>query len=87
MRNLQRVLSTSTLFAKLAALFAASVAALGLSGCLVAGYSSGGGWFVWPGSLGLLVVVVLIVFLIRLGSGCSALPLANGMSTIGPTTP
>ena len=65
MRNLQRVLSTSTLLAKLATLFAASVATCGLSGCLVAGYSSGGGWFVWPGSLGLLVIVALIVFLIR----------------------
>jgi hypothetical protein len=64
-RKVQRVLSTSTLFAKLAALFAASVATFGLSGCLVAGYSSGGGWFVWPGSLGLLVIIVLIVFLIR----------------------
>jgi len=64
-RNLQRVLSTSSLLVKLATLLAASVAIFGLSGCLVAGYSSGEGWFVWPGSLGLLVIVVLIVFLIR----------------------
>ena len=64
-RKLQRVLPVSTLFAKAAALFAASAATVGLSGCLVAGYSSGGGWFVWPGSLGLLVLVLLIVFLIK----------------------
>jgi hypothetical protein len=54
-----------SLFAKLATAFVASVATLGLSGCLVAGYSSGGGWFVWPGSLGLLVIVVVIVFFMR----------------------
>jgi hypothetical protein len=64
-RNLQRVLPVLTLFAKLATLFAACVATLGLSGCLVAGYSSGGGWFVWPGGLGLLVIVLVIVFLMR----------------------
>jgi hypothetical protein len=64
-RNLQRVLPILTLFAQSAALFAASVATFGLSGCLVAGYSSGGGWFVWPGSLGLLVLALLIVFLIK----------------------
>ena len=54
MRNLQRALPILSPFTKL---FAASVATLGLSGCLVAGYSSGRGWFVWPGSLGLLVIV------------------------------
>ena len=30
-----------------------------LSGCLVAGYSSQGGWWVWPGS----VVVTLMLLL------------------------
>jgi hypothetical protein len=38
-----------------------------LSGCLVAGYSSGGGFFLWPGSIGLLVVVLLLIFLLRRG--------------------
>ena len=65
MRNRQRKLSNFSLFAKLMTLLAACFATLGLSGCLVAGYSSGGGWFVWPGSLGLIVIVVLIVFLVR----------------------
>ena len=37
----------------------------GLSGCVAVGYTSGGGWFVWPGGLGLLLVVVLLVFLLR----------------------
>jgi len=32
---------------------------------LVAGYSSGGGWFIWPGSLGFIVIVLLIIFLLR----------------------
>ena len=30
-----------------------------MSGCLVLGYSSGGGFFIWPGALGLLVILVL----------------------------
>jgi hypothetical protein len=64
-RNLERVLAISSVSTKLATLCAASVATLGLSGCLVAGYSSGGGWFVWPGSLGLLVIVLVVVFLMR----------------------
>ncbi len=38
---------------------------LGCTGCLVAGYSSGGGGFIWPGGLGLLFVVLLVVFLLR----------------------
>ncbi len=36
-----------------------------LCGCLVAGYSTGGGWFVWPGSFGILLVVLLVLFLLR----------------------
>ena len=36
-----------------------------LSGCLVAGYSSRGGAFVWPGGLGLVLMLVLIYFLLR----------------------
>jgi fatty acid desaturase len=64
-RNRQRQLSNHSLFAKLLTILAACFATVGLSGCLGAGYSSGGGWFVWPGSLGLLVIVLLIVFLVR----------------------
>ena len=39
---------------------------LGLTGCLmVGGYSSGGGWFMWPGSFGVLLVLLLVFFLLR----------------------
>jgi hypothetical protein len=31
-----------------------------LCGCLVAGYSSGGGWWVWPGSLAITLVLMLV---------------------------
>jgi hypothetical protein len=64
-RNSQGELPNCNLFAKQLTVLAACLATLGLSGCLVAGYSTGGGWFVWPGSLGLIVIVLLIVFLVR----------------------
>jgi hypothetical protein len=46
-----------------------SIAALSLvflqTSCIVAGgYSSNGGWYIWPGSLiSLLVIVVVVIFL------------------------
>jgi fatty acid desaturase len=40
-------------------LLSAAIVCCGLSGCLVVGYSSGSGWWVWPGSL----VVTLLLFL------------------------
>ncbi len=39
--------------------------ALTQSACIGVGYSSGGGWFVWPGGLGLLLVIALIYFVVR----------------------
>jgi ABC-type proline/glycine betaine transport system permease subunit len=36
-----------------------------LTGCLVAGVSSNGGAFLWPGGLGLVVIILLVVFLLR----------------------
>jgi hypothetical protein len=50
-----------------AALFLAAVAVLcvPLSGCLVMGYSSGSGWWVWPGSLVITLVLVLVWLLAR----------------------
>ena len=38
-----------------------------LSGCLVAGVSTGpgGGWFIWPGSFGLIFVLLLLFLLLR----------------------
>ncbi len=42
------------------------VACSALSGCLVAGYSSTGGGFVWPGGLGFVfVLLALLWFLLR----------------------
>ena len=36
------------------------------SGCVVAGgYSSGRGWFIWPGTIGILVVVAVLLLLLR----------------------
>lgn len=48
-----------------AILLAALIGAGALSGCLVAGYSTRGGAFVWPGGLGLLLVILLLFFLLR----------------------
>jgi hypothetical protein len=39
--------------------------ALSMSSCVAVGYSSGGGWFVWPGGLGLLVVIIIVILLVR----------------------
>ena len=39
--------------------------ALTQSSCVAVGYSSGGGWFIWPGGLGLLVIILLVFFLLR----------------------
>jgi hypothetical protein len=36
-----------------------------LTGCLVFGYTSNGGWFIWPGSITLLIVIALIIWLLR----------------------
>jgi uncharacterized membrane protein (DUF485 family) len=36
-----------------------------LTGCLVAGYSTGSGWYVWPGSIVITAILALIYFLTR----------------------
>ena len=33
--------------------------------CIGVGYSNRGGWFVWPGGLGLVLVIALIFFVLR----------------------
>lgn len=38
---------------------------LSMSGCVGVGYSNRGGWFVWPGGLGLLLVIIVVVLLLR----------------------
>jgi len=36
------------------------------SGCVVVGgYSSGRGWFIWPGTIGILLVVAVLFLLFR----------------------
>ncbi len=55
--------SRSTVSALLLA--AASLLPLTLTGCLVAGYSSGSGLWVWPGSILLTVLLLLFYFLSR----------------------
>lgn len=35
------------------------------SGCIVAGYSSNSGWFIWPGGLGLLLIIFLVLLFSR----------------------
>lgn len=36
---------------------------------VVGGYSNRGGWFVWPGGLGLLLLVVVVLLLVRRRGG------------------
>jgi hypothetical protein len=38
---------------------------LASASCVGVGYSSRGGWFIWPGGLGLIVVIILLVLLLR----------------------
>ncbi len=59
------ILQTRT--ARLLTLLLTILAASGLSGCIVAGYSSRGGLFFWPGSLGLTALVLLVLWLLRRG--------------------
>jgi hypothetical protein len=36
------------------------------SGCVVAGgYSSGRGWFIWPGTVGILLIAAVLFLLLR----------------------
>ena len=39
--------------------------ALSMSACVGVGYSNRGGWFVWPGGLGLLILIIVAVLLLR----------------------
>jgi len=38
---------------------------LPLSGCLVVGYSSRGGAFIWPGGFGFLILLAILYFFLR----------------------
>lgn len=53
-------------FRYVAVLVAGLGAMLGLTGCLVAGVSSNGGAFLWPGGgIGLLLIILLLFFVLR----------------------
>ena len=38
---------------------------LSFSSCVGVGYSNRGGWFVWPGGCGVVVLSLLIIFFMR----------------------
>ena len=59
-RQKQRKISGNILL-----LVAALVASGTLTGCLMIGGTSRGGFFIWPGSLGLLVILLIVSLLIR----------------------
>ncbi len=40
-------------------------AVLPLSGCVVFGASSSGGWFIFPGGLGLVLLVLFVLAMLR----------------------
>lgn len=42
-----------------------SLLALSQTACVAVGYSSGGGWFMWPGGLGLVLILVLVFLFFR----------------------
>jgi hypothetical protein len=50
---------------RLAFLAASFPLCMSLTGCLVAGYSSGSGWFIWPGSIVLTLAALVLFFLMR----------------------
>lgn len=63
MRQIER--GAGTVFVRCLMLVLGLGAAGTLSGCLVAGYSSTGGGFIWPGGLGLVVLLALLFFFLR----------------------
>lgn len=54
------------LSAKVAAILTVLLAAT-QTACIAVGYSGRGGWFIWPGGLGLLLLIGLIFVLMRRG--------------------
>lgn len=57
--------STGSVICASVLLILLSCGMLSLTGCVIAGVSSGGGFFIWPGSLGLLVLILIAVFVMR----------------------
>jgi hypothetical protein len=63
--NATAIASSSHPLPKIMMVLGSWITVWGLSGCVAVGYSSGGGWFVWPGGLGLFLIVILAVFILR----------------------
>src|SRR5678815_2549079 len=38
---------------------------LSQSSCIAVGYSSNGGWLLWPGGLGLILLIIVVVLILR----------------------
>lgn len=57
--------SISTIRKRTALLLACALATFPLTGCLVLGGSSRGGFFIFPGSLGLIVLIVIVGLIFR----------------------
>ena len=65
MRRMQ-VQKLSTRLATSSAMLAATLILCGaLTGCIGIGYSSRGGWFLWPGGFGLVVIILVFLLLSR----------------------
>ena len=64
MANLDRM-KKHTKLATLVYTLALSAVWVGLQGCVMVGGTSRGGFFIWPGSLGLLLLIVLGALLLR----------------------
>ena len=50
----------SALQRKLSLLFVLLAAVVLESACMAVGYSNRGGWFIWPGGLGLVIILLLL---------------------------
>ena len=59
-----KTLGTRRLLRILVVVLAAPLLAMGCTGCIVVGVGPNGG-FIWPGGLGLLFVILLVMFLLR----------------------
>lgn len=47
---------------RFAVLLLVTLLAITQSACIAVGYTSGGGWSVWPGGIGLVVMIGFILF-------------------------
>ncbi len=65
MTPIERRSRISARLQQILALLACGALTLPLSGCLVLGGSSRGGFFIFPGSLGLILLIVVVALVLR----------------------